>query len=102
MNSKKLSNNDSKRKQSFGSMADRLNDPTATKDRTFSQLSSTDSTIKSLNDNSDDDDEDLDVQSPDKMKTIFMSLWNNVKFGLINNISFLFITNFLTIDRFGH
>lgn len=70
---------DSKQSHGFGSSAERLNN--ATKCRTETEANARPATA-TTDDCSDDEDEELGAQSQDKMKTILMSLWNNVKFGL--------------------
>ena len=84
MNFKKVSNIESKQNHGLGSVSDRLSNASdATKCRTLPQLSSSEN-FKTLTDHLDEDDDEVEAQSPDKMKTIFMSLWNNVKFGLFS------------------
>ena len=85
MNNKKLSNVDSKQRLSLSSLSNRLTD-SSNSSRTLPQFSyhSIDSNHKAINmmsNQSDDEEEEVEGQSPDKMKTMFMSLWNNVKFG---------------------
>ena len=75
MNNKKLSNVDSKQRLSLSSLS--------SNSRNLPQFSyhSIDSNHKAMSNQSEDDDEEGDGQSPDKMRTMFMSLWNNMKFG---------------------
>ena len=87
MNSKKLSNIESKQRLSLSSLSNRSTD--SVRSQTLRQFCGQSmDRIQSLSCHSDeeeadgDDDEEEESQSADKVRTMFLSLWNNVKFGI--------------------
>ncbi|XP_054161470.1 cysteine protease ATG4C-like [Oppia nitens] len=89
MNSRKISNNEFKQRLSLSSLTNRSTDslPSRVLPQYYGHpIGDHHNSQHSVANHMDEDDDDIGGQSPDKMKTMFKSIWNNVKFGFTTRL----------------